>query len=102
MTRHAITRLKVAATRGSWVRLTTMPGAQQCLIIVPRSEAELYARVREHFAADTRVFVRMDSRTGERASRRMEIFAVGGGDLDPELRTFVDEQLRQLRKPPGA
>ena len=79
-----------------------MPSAQQCLIIVPRHEPDLYARVREHFAADTRVFVRMDSRTGERASRRMEIFAVGGGDLDPELRTFVDEQIRQLRRPPAS
>jgi hypothetical protein len=77
-----------------------MANAQQCLIIVPRHEADLYARVREHFAADTRVFVRMDSRTGERASRRMEIFAVGGGDLDPDLRTFVNEQLKQLRTPP--
>ncbi len=75
-----------------------MPGAQQCLIIVPRHEADLYARVREHFAADTRVFVRMDSRTGERAIRRLEVFAVGGGDLDPELRTFVIEQLRQIRR----
>ena len=77
-----------------------MPGAQQCLIIVPRHEPELYARLREHFAADTRVFVRMDSRTGERASRTMEVFAVGGGsDLHPELRAYVDEQLRLLRKP---
>ena len=99
MTRHAITRLKVPVPRGSWVRLTRMPGAQQCLIIVPRSEADLYTRVREHFAADTRVFVRMDSRTGERAIRRLEIFAVGGGDLDPELRAFVDQELRQLRRP---
>jgi len=24
---------------------------------------------------------------------------VGGGDLAPELRTFVDEQLRLLRRP---
>ena len=79
-----------------------MANAQQCLIIVPRHEGDLYTRVREHFAADTRVFVRMDSRTGERTSRRMEIFAVGGGDLDPELRTFVTEQLKQLRKLPGA
>jgi len=76
-----------------------MSGAQQCLIIVPRHEPELYERLREHFAADTRVFIRMDSRTGERASRRTEIFAVGGGDLAPELRTFVDEQLRLLRRP---
>ena len=74
-----------------------MADAQQCLIIVPRQEPDLYARVREHFAADTRVFVRMDSRTGDRATRRMEIFAVGGGDLDPALRAHVDEQLRQLR-----
>jgi hypothetical protein len=75
-----------------------MANAQQCLIIIPRQEAELYTRVREHFAADTRVFDRMDSRTGDRASRRMEIFAVGGGELDPELRTFVTEQLKQLRR----
>lgn len=74
-----------------------MAYAQQCLIIVPRHEPDLYARVREHFAADTRVFVRMDSRTGERTSRRMEIFAVGGGELDPELKRFVDQELRQLR-----
>ena len=79
-----------------------MPGAQQCLIIVPRHEADFYARLREHFAADTRVFIRMDSRTGNRASQRTEIFAVGGGDLDPELRTFVDEQLRQLARSPSA
>ena len=79
-----------------------MAAAQQCLIIVPRTEAELYARVREHFAADTRVFVRMDSRTGERAARKMEVFAVGGGsDLHPELRTYVDAQLRQVRKLPS-
>ena len=76
-----------------------MANAQQCLIIVPRHEPDLYARVREHFAADTRVFVRLDSRTGDRTSRRMEIFAVGGGDLDPELRTFVTEQLRQVQRP---
>jgi hypothetical protein len=74
-----------------------MANAQQCLIIIPRQEADLYARVREHFAADTRVFVRMDSRSGDRSSRRMEIFAVGGGDLDPALRAFVNEQLKQLR-----
>jgi hypothetical protein len=79
-----------------------MPSAQQCLIIVPRHEPDLYARLREHFAADTRVFVRMDSRKGERASRRTEIFAVGGGELDAELRTFVDEQLRQVRRSPPA
>jgi hypothetical protein len=77
-----------------------MSGAKQCLIIVPRHEPELYARLREHFAADTRVFVRMDSRTGERASRVTEVFAVGGGaDLDPELAAFVSEQLRKVRKP---
>ena len=75
-----------------------MANAQQCLIIIPRHEADLYTRIREHFAADTRVFVRMDSRTGDRASRRMEIFAVGGGELDPSLRTFVTEQLKQLRQ----
>ena len=101
MTRHATTCLKVAGPAASWVTLAGMPGAQQCLIIVPRNEAELYARIREHFAADTRVFVRLDSRTGDRTSRRMEIFAVGGGDLDPVLSTFVNEQLRQLRVPGG-
>ena len=79
-----------------------MPGAKQCLIIVPRHEPDLYARLREHFAADTRVFIRMDSRTGDRASQRTEIFAVGGGDLDPELRTFVDQELRQVARSPLA
>jgi hypothetical protein len=77
-----------------------MTSAQQCLIIVPRHEPDLYARLREHFAADTRVFVRMDSRTGDRTSRKAEIFAVGGGsDLNPELHAYVTEQLRLLRKP---
>ena len=91
MTQHAIRK------EPSWVSLRGMPGAQQCLIIVPRNQADLYSRVREHFAADTRVFVRMDSRTGDRTIRRLEVFAVGGGDLDPGLREFVNEQLRQLR-----
>jgi hypothetical protein len=77
-----------------------MSGAQQCLIIVPRSEPELYARLREHFADDTRIFVRMDSRTGDRASRTTEVFAVGGGaELNPELAAHVAEQLRRLRRP---
>ena len=76
--------------------------AQQCLIIIPRSEAQLYLRVREHFAADTHVFVRMDSRLGDRASRRIEVFAVGGGDLHPSLRTHIAQELRRLRKPPGS
>jgi hypothetical protein len=76
-----------------------MPGAQQCLIIVPRTQPELYEGLREHFAADTRVFVRMDSRTGDRATRRMEVFAVGGGaELAPDLRTHVDEELRRFRE----
>jgi hypothetical protein len=77
--------------------------AQQCLIIVPRREPELYARLREHFAGDTRVFIRLDSRTGERAIDRMEIFAVGGGGaLTAELRAHVEAQLGLLRKPPEA
>ena len=77
-----------------------MSDAPQCLIIVPRHEPELYARLREHFAADTRIFVRMDSRTGDRASRVAEIFAVGGGaNLDPQLAAYVTEQLRRLRQP---
>lgn len=77
-----------------------MTDAPQCLIIVPRREPELYERLREHFAGDTRVFVRLDSRTGDRTAYHTEIFAVGGGGaLEPGLRVYVEEQLRRLRKP---
>ena len=68
----------------------------QCLIIVPQSESALGVRLREHFAGDARIIVRVDGRTGDRESQALEVFAVGGGDLDPSLRAYVDGQVRDL------
>jgi hypothetical protein len=69
---------------------------QRCLVIVPADAPELYARLVNAFVANPRVFVSRDRRLGERALRRVEIFAVGGGELDPELRRTIETELRRL------
>jgi hypothetical protein len=68
---------------------------QRCLVIVPADAPELYARLVNAFVTNPRVFVSRDRRLGERALRTVEIFAVGGGDLDPELRRTVEAELRR-------
>ena len=47
------------------------------------------------FVDNPRVFVLRDRRVDARALRTVEVFAVGGGDLDPALRTTVEEALRR-------
>jgi hypothetical protein len=43
------------------------------------------------------VFVCRDLRTGDRALHSVEVFAVGGGELDADLRQAVEDELRRLR-----
>ena len=74
-----------------------MSNVQRCLIIVPRGQAELCSELVVHFARDSRVVVRFDARHGDRAADGVGIFAVGGGDLDPQLREYVEEQLRLVQ-----
>jgi hypothetical protein len=69
---------------------------QRCLVIVPADTPELYARLVNAFLNNPRVFVSRDRRLGERALRAVEIFAVGGGELDPALRRAVETELRRL------
>jgi hypothetical protein len=73
-----------------------MADDQQCLIICPRNDPKTYERIATAFAGDRRVIVRPDLRTGLRAICRVEIFAVGGRELCPELRRLVTERLSQL------
>jgi hypothetical protein len=76
-----------------------MNNRRQCFVIVPSTMPELHARLVEAFAEDPRVFVSRDRRTGDRALSSVGVFAVGGGDLDPELRRAVEDKLRQLGAP---
>jgi len=69
---------------------------QRCLVIVPADAPEVYARLVNAFVTNPRVFVSRDRRLGERALRAVEIFAVGGGELEPELRRVVETELRRL------
>jgi hypothetical protein len=73
-----------------------MSNVQRCLVIVPADAPELYARLVAAFVDNPRVFVSRDRRLGERALRRVEIFAVGGGELDPGLRAGIEAELRRL------
>jgi len=63
---------------------------------VPADAADVYARLVTAFLTNPRVFVSRDRRLGERALRTVEIYAVGGGELEPDLRRQVEDELRRL------
>lgn len=67
---------------------------QRCFVIVPASAPELYDQLVTVFADDPRVFVLRDRRGGARSLDSVGVFAVGGGDLDAELRRSVEDKLR--------
>ena len=71
-----------------------MSAGAGCLIIVPQDQPELYQRLSAQFSQHASIKVRLDARGGDRASSEVELFAVGGGDLDPALRAYVEEQIR--------
>lgn len=73
-----------------------MTTPQRCLVIVPADEPDVYGRLVAAFLNNPRVFVSRDRRVGDRALRSVELFAVGGGELDPELRALVGDELRRL------
>jgi hypothetical protein len=68
----------------------------RCLVIVPHDQASLCARLTEHFAARADVTVRLDGRTGDGALDAVEVFAAGGGDLDPAVRADVEATIHRL------
>jgi hypothetical protein len=72
-----------------------MASPQRCLVVVPADAVELYTRLVAAFVDNPRVFVLRDRRVDARALRTVEVFAVGGGDLDPALRTTVEDALRR-------
>jgi hypothetical protein len=67
-----------------------------CLIIVPQDHRELYERLRAHFSQRANIHVRLDARTGERATSELNVFAVGGGSLNPDLRASVEAEIRSV------
>jgi hypothetical protein len=69
---------------------------QRCFVIVPSGLPDVYTKLVAAFANDPRVFVLRDRRMDAGALQAVGIFAVGGGKLDPALRTTVEEKLREL------
>jgi len=67
-----------------------MSEGAECLIIVPQDQPELYDRLRAHFSRRANIQVRLDARTGARATSHLNIFAVGGGSLRQDLRADVE------------
>jgi hypothetical protein len=68
---------------------------QRCLVVVPADASDMYARLVSAFLNNPRVFVLRDRRLGDRGLRSAEVFAVGGGDLDADLRKLVEDELRR-------
>jgi hypothetical protein len=68
----------------------------RCFVIVPSAMVELHARLVTAFVDEPQVFVLRDRRRGDRALSEVGVFAVGGGELDPELRRSVEGKLRTL------
>jgi hypothetical protein len=74
-----------------------MSTSPRCFVIVPSTMPELHAKLVAAFVDDPQVFVLRDRRTDDgRALRTVGLFAVGGGELDPALRTALEEKLRRL------
>jgi hypothetical protein len=74
-----------------------MSTSPRCFVIVPSAMLELHAKLVAAFVDDPQVFVLRDRRTDDgRALRTVGVFAVGGGELDPALRTALEEKLRRL------
>ncbi len=73
-----------------------MSAPQRCLVIVPNTAPQVYTQLVAAFAADPRVFVLRDRRIDDRGVSSVGVFAVGGGELDPALRSVVEEKLRGL------
>ena len=72
-----------------------MAVGQRCLVVVPADASETYARLVAAFLHNPRVFVLRDRRGGDRGPRSVEVFAVGGGELEPDLRRLVEDELRR-------
>jgi hypothetical protein len=68
----------------------------RCFVIVPSTMVELHAQLVAAFVDDPQVFVLRDRRTDDRSLRSVGVFAVGGGELDPALRTAIEDKLRRL------
>lgn len=73
-----------------------MAAAERCLVVVPADAPELYARLVSAFLERPDIFVLRDRRIEPRGLRSVEVFAVGGGELEPNLRREVEEELRRL------
>jgi hypothetical protein len=67
-----------------------------CLIIVPQDRPELYDRLRAHFSQRANIQVRLDARSGARATSQLAVFAVGGGSLSPDLRAYVEAEMQKV------
>ena len=72
-----------------------MAVGQRCLVVVPADASDMYARLVSAFLNNPRVFVLRDRRLGDRGLRSVDVFAVGGGDLDADLRKLVEDELRR-------
>ena len=73
-----------------------MSEGADCLIIVPQNHADLYDRLRAHFAQRANIQVRLDARTGERAESELHVFGVGGRSLSPDVRASVEAEISAL------
>ena len=73
-----------------------MAATQRCLVIVPADGLELYARLVAAFLENPRVFVLRDRRVDARALHSVEVFAVGGGEMEPALRRMVEDEVRRV------
>jgi hypothetical protein len=73
-----------------------MPEGASCLIIVPHDHPELHDRLKAHFSQRANIQVRLDARTGARATNELSVFAAGGGPLSPDLRADVEAEMRKV------
>jgi hypothetical protein len=71
-----------------------LPENIQVVIVVPRDQPDVFARLHAHFAGRPDVHVRLDARSDDRSASRVEAFAAGGGPLPPEVLADIAAQIR--------
>jgi hypothetical protein len=70
------------------------PENTRVVIVVPRNQPDVFARLQAHFARRPDVYVRLDGRSGDRSTSRVEAFAAGGGPLPAEVLADIAAQIR--------
>ena len=71
-----------------------LPERVRVVIVIPRNQPDVFARLQAHFARRADVEVRLDARSEDRSVSGVEAFAAGGGPLPADVLADIAAQIR--------